>query len=83
MMKSENTKILRGIKMQCPCCMETHIVYEVDSKVSTIYKNMPISYIVKMFYCCNTDEYYQDEQQLTESYQTMKAAYETTLMNNK
>lgn len=68
-------KILRTVKMLCPCCMEEHAVQTVSVEEHNIFKNVPVEYTAEYYYCDQAEETYADEQQISLNDIAMKNAY--------
>lgn len=62
-------KILKTEIKLCPCCMETHEVKTVKTRVIEHYKGK---------YCANADEYYEDEDMMKENHEKMEEIYENS-----
>lgn len=61
--------------MLCLCCMEDHNVKTVRVPETNVFKSVQVNYEATYFYCDKADEYYSDEQMITENDISMKNAY--------
>ena len=61
--------------MLCLCCMEDHNVKTVRVPETNVFKSVRVNYEATYFYCDKADEYYSDEQMITENDISMKNAY--------
>lgn len=59
----------------CECCMEEHEVKTVRVKENMTFKDEYVEYIADYFYCDYADEYYMDEDMITNNDIRMKDAY--------
>jgi len=71
-------KILKTEIKLCPCCMETHEVKTVKTRVIEHYKGKIIRYDAICYYCANADEYYEDEDMMKENHEKMEEIYENS-----
>lgn len=71
-------ELISKTKMLCICCMEEHDVQTVLVQEQNIFKDTPVKYDAKYFYCDKADEYYADESMVSENDISMKDAYRET-----
>lgn len=69
------SKIVSKENKLCMCCMKEHEVKTVRIIDDNIYKGVDIKYPAFYYYCENADEYYNDENQLSENDLSMKNEY--------
>lgn len=68
-------KVIKQKLRQCSCCMETHVVQEVEVKENQLYKGVIIYYTATYMYCDNDDTYYANEAQMTKNHKALQAGY--------
>ena len=68
-------EILKEINMTCPCCMEKHSVKIVRVMENNVFKGVPVTFNAEYFFCEQTNETYEDEQQMSLNDIAMKNAY--------
>lgn len=61
--------------MICPCCMENHDTKTIHRKESNIFKDVLVEYDAQYSYCEQTEETFEDEDQLSANDIAMKNAY--------
>ena len=69
------SKIISKENKLCMCCMKEHEVKIVRIMDDNIYKGVDIKYPANYYYCEDADEYYNDENQLSENDLSMKNEY--------
>ena len=69
-MKTEVT-----IEMFCPCCMETHQIKTLWIEELNKFKGVEFNAPAKTYYCEKTDEYFEDENMMSENDILFKDAY--------
>ena len=62
-------------KKLCLCCMEEHEVKTVTASETNIFKDVRVEYPARYFYCENADQFFSDENMITENDISMKNAY--------
>lgn len=68
-------EIIRQEQKMCPHCMKIHEIETVKIMVSTIFKEELIEYFTTYEHCSITNEYYQTEEQMDQSFFEMKNVY--------
>lgn len=68
-------EIIRQEQKMCPYCMKVHEIDTVKIMDSTTFKGEPIEYLATYEHCSITNEYYQTEEQMDQSFVEMKDAY--------
>ena len=68
-------KTIRSDKKLCTCCMEVHEVKTVFIHESNIFKGISVDYDAEYCYCDQADEFYAEEQQISQNDIAMKNAY--------
>lgn len=56
----------------CTCCMEEHAVQHVIIKENTLFKGVSVDYDAHYFYCDRADEFYVNEEMLSDNDLSMK-----------
>lgn len=68
-------KIISSVNRICTCCMETHNVKTVEVLEKATFKDRQVEYIATYYYCEVADEFYMDEDMITNNDMRMKDAY--------
>ena len=70
-----NMKIVKSEKKLCTCCTEEHEVKTVLVLEEATFKNEKVEFEASYMYCDLADEFYMDEQQITENDIRLKDAF--------
>lgn len=70
-------------KMLCLSCMGTHDVDTVEVLTTTKYKGIKLQYTAISYHCPISDDYWQDEDMITENWKRMLEEYKNVREQDK
>lgn len=76
-------KIIKKDKMLCLSCMEIHEVDTIEFLTTTKYKGTRLQYNAISYHCPISDDYWQDEDMITENWNRMLEEYKNARERDK
>lgn len=77
------SNIIKKNKMLCLSCMGTHDVDTVEVLTTTEYKGIKLQYNAISYHCPISDDYWQDEDMITENRERMLEEYKNVRERDK
>lgn len=77
------SNIIKKNKMLCLSCMGTHDVDTVEVLTTTEYKGIKLQYNAISYHCPISDDYWQDEDMITENRERMLEEYKNVREQDK